>query len=254
LWGSSEQGVPQRLVVKGDIPFPSLRCLRLKLDYPFDDDILFRRNAASLECLEVGLNHTTVDMLRRHNVFTPTSHPKLQCVKIGHYGDLVPDPFPSVTECTRFVLSIAPGASVREMHGLPTNASILPVFPAGGTHTCIQVLSLPRTSLTLWEAVTLVKSLPLLTDLYTSPPSLGPLPAGVTLAELPAYIRSNYAPINERFRCWHIKFHMFGEDKEIVICVLVMALACPNFDYAVPSIGRRPSFMRLLEEKINTEG
>ncbi|KAJ2801442.1 hypothetical protein H4S07_004938, partial [Coemansia furcata] len=253
LWGSSEPTVSQRPTIGGVVPFPSLQCLCLKLDHPFGDDTLFRGNSSTLECLEVGLDSMTVNMLRSYKVFTPTSHPKLQCVKIGHYGELVPDPFSTVAECTRFVLSIAPGAAVREMHGAPTNASILPAFSANGPHTCIQVLSLPRTSLTLWDAITLVKSLPLLTDLYTSPPTLGLLPAGVTLAVLPTFIRSNYAPLNEQFRCWHLKFHMFGEDDQIVVCVLVMALACPNFDYAVPSIGRRRSFMELLEKTIATD-
>ncbi|KAJ2057351.1 hypothetical protein GGI17_005692 [Coemansia sp. S146] len=202
--GSSESAVSQRLSIKDAIPFPSLQCLRLKLDHPFDDDVLFGGNSATLECLEVGLGRTTIDMLRSFNVFTPTSHPRLQCVKIGHYGELV--------------------------------------------------LSLPRTALTLWDAVTLVKSLPLLSDLYTSPPSIGQLPAGVTLAGLLAFIRANYAPMNARFRCWYLKFHMFGEDDQVVICVLVMALACPNFDYAVPSIGGRRSFMELLGKPIATDG
>ncbi|KAJ2579505.1 hypothetical protein GGH95_003068 [Coemansia sp. RSA 1836] len=253
LWGQPGTAISHRPVFKDVVPFPSLQRLSLRIDYPFGDDTMYRGNAAMLESLEIGLDCLTVDVLRKYNVFTPTSHPKLQYVSIGHYGDLVPNPFPTVAECTQFVLSIAPRAAAREMHGASTNASVMPVLSSNGSHACIQVLSLPRTSLTLWDTITLVKSLPLLTDLYTSPPTIGALPAGVTEAKLPAYIRSSYAPMNERFRCWHIKLHMFGGDDDVVLCVLLMALACPNFDYAVLSIGKRPSFMKLVEKAIATD-
>ncbi|KAJ2892048.1 hypothetical protein IWW38_003367, partial [Coemansia aciculifera] len=57
--------------------FPSLRRVELVHLYPFGDDTLFRGNAATLERLTVCLDAPTVALLRRHGVFTPTSHPKL---------------------------------------------------------------------------------------------------------------------------------------------------------------------------------
>ncbi|KAJ2741303.1 hypothetical protein GGI20_005277 [Coemansia sp. BCRC 34301] len=254
LWGQSNAPGSHRPVFNSATPFSYLWRLILKTNYPFGDDTMFRGNAATLENIEVELDCLTVDTLCRHKVFTPTSHPKLQLVKISHLYDLVPSTFFTVAKCTRFVLSITPRAAVREMHGAPANASVVPVFSSNDSCAFIQGLPLPHTSLTLWDAVTLVKSLPLLTDLYTSPPTIGLLPTGVTEAKLPAYIRSSYAPMNERFRCWHIMYHMLGEDNKAAMCVLLMALACPNFDYAVPSIGRRPSFMKLIEKTIATDG
>ncbi|KAJ2321485.1 hypothetical protein GGI00_006056, partial [Coemansia sp. RSA 2681] len=68
-------------VTSGAIPFPSLRHLSIGDLYPFGDDTPFRGNAATLEYLLIMPRRKTCDILRRFNVFTPTSHPKLQCVR-----------------------------------------------------------------------------------------------------------------------------------------------------------------------------
>ncbi|KAJ2331312.1 hypothetical protein GGI00_003308, partial [Coemansia sp. RSA 2681] len=68
-----------RPVTGGVILFPSLRQLSIGDFYPFGDDTLFRGNAATLEYLHIMPRRKTYDTLRRFNVFTPTSHPKLQC-------------------------------------------------------------------------------------------------------------------------------------------------------------------------------
>ncbi|KAJ2442977.1 hypothetical protein GGF42_006786 [Coemansia sp. RSA 2424] len=99
-------------VFSGAVPFPSLRHLSISCDYPFADDMLFRGNSATLESLEVTPHPATVAMLTSCNLFTPTSHPKLQRVNIGALPFLVPGPFPDIGTYLRFVLRIAPGASV----------------------------------------------------------------------------------------------------------------------------------------------
>ncbi|KAJ2899381.1 hypothetical protein IWW38_001003 [Coemansia aciculifera] len=251
---ASKDTVARALLFKDAVPFPALWRLILKIRYLFEDDTMFRCNASTLESLDVGLDRLTVSTLQSHAVFMPTSYSKVHCVKVGHYGDLVPSTLVTAAECARFVLSIAPKAAVREMHDAFTNAAVMPVFSSDGNHTCIQVLALPRPSLTFWDVVTLVKSLPLLTDLYTSPPMIGQPPTGVTMDRMPAYMRSSYALLDERLRCWHFMMHIFGDDDEVVMCVLPMALACSNFTYAAPSIGRRRSLMEKIEKTITTDG
>ncbi|KAJ2874227.1 hypothetical protein H4R27_006515, partial [Coemansia aciculifera] len=82
-------------------------------------------------------------------------------------------------EYMQFFLSIAPGASVREISELVKyNEDLSPALSMFKDHGCIQVLSLPDTPLSLWEVIGLVKSLPLLSDLTTRPPNLGELPQG----------------------------------------------------------------------------
>ncbi|KAJ2491498.1 hypothetical protein IWW37_002273 [Coemansia sp. RSA 2050] len=76
----SKQAMARLPVSAGAIPFPGLRRLRIQIDYPFSDDVLFRGNATALECLNLQLFHTLIDGIRKYKVFTPDSHPKPQYV------------------------------------------------------------------------------------------------------------------------------------------------------------------------------
>ncbi|KAJ2334893.1 hypothetical protein GGI00_001635 [Coemansia sp. RSA 2681] len=244
---------PQRSVFGGAIPFPNLKRLTICLLSPFDSHPFFRGNAAALEVLEMKLSIPMVSMFCQHNVFTLVSHPKLHCVNIKYAAGLIPDVFPTAMEYMRFVLSIGPGASVREIEEPPSDTKPITTLPLLGNYACIQVLSLPSTKLELWDVFALIKSLPLLSDLHTTPPSLGVLPAGVTQANLSVYVQATYSEIGGRFRCWHLKSYRFGNHTEIVKCVLLLALACPNLSYIVPSPGRREAFMRQMKNTIATK-
>ncbi|KAJ2624452.1 hypothetical protein GGF44_005257, partial [Coemansia sp. RSA 1694] len=160
--------------------YPRLRRLKLDADYEFKGPqrSVFGGNAAALEVLEMKLSISMVSMFCQHNVFTPVSHPKLHCVNIRYAVGLIPDVFPTAMEHMRFVLSIGPGASVREIEEPPSDTKPITTLPFLGNYACIQVLSLPSTKLELWDVFALIKSLPLLSDLHTTPPSLGVLPAG----------------------------------------------------------------------------
>ncbi|KAJ2886674.1 hypothetical protein H4R27_000463 [Coemansia aciculifera] len=69
-----------RPVFPGAVPFPYLRLLSITDSYPFADDVTFRRNAATLEHLDIRLERNAALLLMTYNVFTRTSHPRLQYV------------------------------------------------------------------------------------------------------------------------------------------------------------------------------
>ncbi|KAJ2336879.1 hypothetical protein GGI00_000583 [Coemansia sp. RSA 2681] len=255
LWGPSYYHEQQRPVFISAIPFPCLQSLSVGRDYPFGDDTFFRGNAATLKYLEMWVDSSAAAMLCRYNVFTPASHPKLWCVKIGDSDGPPPDSFATEAEAMRFYLSIAPNASVREIKGALTAAeTVLAFAPALDSRSaCIQVLSLPFVSLTLWDVVSLIKSLPLLSDLHSRYPSIGQLPTGVALSDLPAYMRSTYGSVGLRFRCWHLERARVRSFADIAMCTLLLALICPNFDYAVTEPDEREPFMEQMEEEIATD-
>ncbi|KAJ2757099.1 hypothetical protein GGI19_000340 [Coemansia pectinata] len=89
-------------------PFPGLRRLSVDIDYPFGDDMLFRGNAATLEYLNLKVYSATPNIIRKHAVFTSTSHPNMQLVNI----DMALGPrtlrLTSAEEQMQFVLGIAP--------------------------------------------------------------------------------------------------------------------------------------------------
>ncbi|KAJ2064603.1 hypothetical protein GGI17_000930 [Coemansia sp. S146] len=238
--------VSPRSTFKGAVPFPGLRRLVLNSDYPFGDDVLFRGNATTLEYLRLFLTAEVVTFPTTHNVFTSTSHPKPYYVNIYLPSSSRPDQLVKATSCMRFGYGIAPGASVRRIAGhelmdivIRQNISLL------SNSGNIQYLSIPSTSIHFWDAITLIRLRPLLSDLYTGHPAIVVGPQGVKAERLPDYVWATYAPMGKRFRCWHISSHEYT--KWSATSVLLLALICPNFSHAAVENSRRKAFAEMME-------
>ncbi|KAJ2025357.1 hypothetical protein GGI06_000620 [Coemansia sp. S85] len=157
----------QQTVFPGAVPFPNLRFLDLEYFNVFGDDTIFRGNAGTLECLLIMPSPQTLKALREHNVFTPTSHPKLHYVSFGMKLRSAQDPPRADVEYIRFLLSIGASAPVRFIREDLAGHSIKSMLPALGEHACIQVLTLSGFRLNLWGILALVKQLPLLSDVHS---------------------------------------------------------------------------------------
>ncbi|KAJ2059869.1 hypothetical protein GGI17_004142 [Coemansia sp. S146] len=250
-WSDSKG--PRRQVFHGAAPFPILQRLYISLECPFDDDTFFRGNAATLEHLSMRLDSVCASMFCEYQVFVPGSHPKLQMVNLWYSNNFISEFFASPADALQFIYSIGSEAAVREYSqaALFVNPAAMP--SSLGSHSCIQVLSLPSLRPDLWQAITLIKSLPLLSDLQTSSPSLGLTPDGIDFDTLPEHVISNYSPMGRRFRCWQLNSGYVTDFTELATCVLLLALACPNFDYAVPPSFQRRLFMEMLEKDIDSD-
>ncbi|KAJ2058252.1 hypothetical protein GGI17_005166 [Coemansia sp. S146] len=252
LCGSPGYAKP-RPVSDGVVPFPSLRHLCLFGHNPFDDDTLFRGNAATLETLDMQLDSKAVGMLRSHKVFTPVSHPRLQFVNTNFCGDLPGDQYDSTVDCLQFALSVGPKSAVRHFYGRFKDANLFAALHLFSDNPYIQVLMLPISELKLCDIITLIKSLPLLSELTTGPPYLGPIPINITVEELAAYVVSEHYPMGKRFRCWHFRKSTREPITYVVKCVLLLALACPNFTFAVADRSDREEFMKQMEIAIASD-
>ncbi|KAJ2831455.1 hypothetical protein FBU31_002270, partial [Coemansia sp. 'formosensis'] len=219
-------------VFEGVTPFPNIRHLIFKTEYPFGDDTPFRGNAATLECLALMLDTLTLEVLDACKMFTPTSHPKLRQVETKFDIANIPGRPDIAAAMMRFALGIAPHASMRwveDQYNLINDRNFLLnsfslELARFSSYTSIQVLSLHRTPVQPWDVISLVKSLPLLSDLRTLAPILGYTPTDTTLDTLPDYVRSKYAPMGVRFRCWRLDCKNHCESEENVQCVLPLAL------------------------------
>ncbi|KAJ2032374.1 hypothetical protein H4S03_006247, partial [Coemansia sp. S3946] len=208
-------------------------------------------NVATLEYLQLDLTIKLAVALIQRNIFTPTIHLKLQCVMLktplgmsllnkADYSDLI-----------RLMLGIAPEAAVRKISSWSFSQAPLPVLTLSEMHNRLQVLALSGVRMSLWDAMTLIKSLPLLSDFHVKAPTLDPMPAGVTKCSLVKYVSSNYSPMATRFRCWHFGDEDLKHLKDAVKPFLLLALACPNFDYAAAVGKNREKFAELLENGID---
>ncbi|KAJ2088811.1 hypothetical protein GGI13_002723 [Coemansia sp. RSA 455] len=235
------------------VPFPILRVLSLEGRYPFDDDVLFRGNAATLESLVLKTKHDDIARIVEFGIFTPTSHPKLQCVSILYGKGYGRSRLTSHTDYLQALLSIAPNAAVRRFPCGESQPDILSLISIFSNYPNIQVLDLSDIFLPFWDTITLIKSIPLLSDLHIMTPYIIQLPANVKDKELPAYMLSNFTPMGQRFRCWHIS-KASGPIITSVRCVLLLALICPNFDYCVPPKDEFREYMDEFKIVINSGG
>ncbi|KAJ2751655.1 hypothetical protein GGI19_004344 [Coemansia pectinata] len=97
---------PGHLTFKGAIPFPALRSLHITGGYLFGDNTPFCGNADTLEFLDMKLDYESVDVLIDCNIFTPTSHSKLKCVKTSVWPGLAHDQFSTTLEALQFLFGI----------------------------------------------------------------------------------------------------------------------------------------------------
>ncbi|KAJ2809958.1 hypothetical protein H4S07_002956, partial [Coemansia furcata] len=237
---------PEHCVSEGAVPFPSLRRLQFTTLYPFGDDTPFRGNSATLEILDLIVSRFEAQTLINHRVFTPVSHPKLRRVSTRYMSAIESDMIGTAVEPIRFVLGIGPRAPVRALGIALTSAELVSRLLTSGQHRCIQDLTLMGTNLDLRRVIMLIKALPLLSNLKTCHPKLGAIPSGVTLNQLPAFLRSKYYPIGERFQFWDLGSCPPESMPDIVMCVMMLALVCPNFTHVNEVDNTRSTFSRIL--------
>ncbi|KAJ2883488.1 hypothetical protein H4R27_002731 [Coemansia aciculifera] len=240
-------------VADGVVLFPALRHLSILGDYPFDDDVLFRGNSAILEYLSIMPAHETCQIICEHKVFTPTSHPKLQCVKVEWLPDYMEYGFDLFVECLQFVLGIAPGASVRSIADLRDREWIPLTLNLLADHVLMQILYLPDTRLLLSDVIGLIKSLPLLSDLLCESTRLDVSDEGFASEEFAAQLNLLSDLKRERFRCWRLGHSERDSLEDTAMCVLTVALACPNFNHVALPKFVHTEFMTMLEETIEMD-
>ncbi|KAJ2068986.1 hypothetical protein GGI08_000588 [Coemansia sp. S2] len=234
------------------VPFPSLRHLKTRYEYSIGDNVVFRGNAASLESVDLHLSSLTIPVFRQFLVFTPTSHPKLRYVRTWNSINIVPRVFATNLEALKFAMGIGPTAPVRSIGGYQNDADVILTLPQLDGLASIQVLALYNIALELWDVFALIKVLPMILDLSFWSISLGPLPDGVAMNELPAYVISTYAPMGRRVRCWHIDSPTPERFTGEVKCSLLLALACLNFTLVTVSHPMHKNFSEHLKTKISS--
>ncbi|KAJ2786320.1 hypothetical protein GGI18_003282, partial [Coemansia linderi] len=186
-------------------------------------------------------------MFKEYNVFTPTSHPKLRCANVGNIHSLVPSHFATSAEYVQFVLGIAPKLASLVIYIRLSNPELQPVLSLLGSYTSVQVLWLPLTNVCLWDALSLIKSLPLLNHLHVKGLALGSLPAGTNVDMLPAYVCNTFKSTCKRFQNWSFNYSREAPSKDTITCVLLLALVCPNFDHPVLEYRLHGSFMAQMK-------
>ncbi|KAJ2061212.1 hypothetical protein GGI17_003247 [Coemansia sp. S146] len=160
------------------------------------------------------------------------SYPKLWRVAIRVLSDgNRPNVFATAAEYIRFTLDISPRVTTLAFETGFSCAEFLSQLALRENYAYIQSLTIQFTQLTFADAITLIRSLPLLSVLCARYPVIGPIPNDVAIVNLPTY---NAVQI-------------LAEEFEAAVCVLMLALVCPNFDFVIPASLVVKSFKAQLE-------
>ncbi|KAJ2432156.1 hypothetical protein GGF41_000174 [Coemansia sp. RSA 2531] len=250
LRDDSDDYTPERIAVKGVVPFPCLQRICLRSSYPFGDDVLFRGNSSTLERLELFMSDLLVSIIFDHNVFTPTSHPNLRRVVTKYQIEEYPSQLDTPADTLRFMLSICPGAPVREVVGDHSSSELVPALISTLNYASIRVLTLPFLRLELLDIVALVRALPALSTLRTLPPIFGSILNHVDMDDLPTYITATYAPNGRRLQYWNYQPVPPLYRAENATCMLLLALAYPDYTYIGMLGGEAKGFREELEAAV----
>ncbi|KAJ1923604.1 hypothetical protein LPJ71_000792, partial [Coemansia sp. S17] len=114
-------------------------------------------------------------------------------------------------------------------------------------------LLLYGTSLDLSQVIMLLDELPLLTDLHCGSRGLGLHIAEQPLEDFANFMNSKQGKFGKRFRCWHLDCLVACSEREVALCVLYLALACPNFNHVAPNGNNDDSFKQEMDLLIDSE-
>ncbi|KAJ2057755.1 hypothetical protein GGI17_005451 [Coemansia sp. S146] len=217
----------QRPVLGTFVAFPALRHLSIANEYPFGDDTLFRGNSETLEYLRMHIHTSTFIILRECGVFTHSSHLKLRYVVTPGTPGFSADPAATNAAYMRFVLSIGSNVAARVINGQSYDRNIPYLLQLLGEHKSMQILTLHGLRFSLLDTISLIKSLPLLSDLRTGPPKLDSHLTDIPKSQLVETLSDSHAPMGGRFRLWGIGVRSQPMD-EVVECVMLLALICPS--------------------------
>ncbi|KAJ2100004.1 hypothetical protein GGI09_002490 [Coemansia sp. S100] len=250
LLDGSDDYTPERVAIKGVVPFPRLQHICLRSSYPFGDDVLFRGNSSTLKHLELFMSDLLVSIIFDHNVFTPTSHPNLRRVVTKYPPEEHPSQFDTPADALQFMLSICPGTPVREVEGDHSSSELVPALLSTLDYASIRVLTLPFLRLELLDIVALVRALPALSTLRTLPPIFGSIPNHVDMDDLPTYITATYAPDGKKLQYWNYQPGTPLYRAENATCMLLLALAYPDYTYIGMLGGEAKGFREELEAAV----
>ncbi|KAJ2405565.1 hypothetical protein GGF41_007057, partial [Coemansia sp. RSA 2531] len=193
----------EQVLITDIVPFPSLKCLKMRMKYPYDDDVLFRGNCNTLEDLEIHLDKTAVTILDKSQAFKSKYRNLKYVTIVDKYikGDLhlVPD-----ETMSSFLSKLAHAARKIKLSSSIAISHLLTMTPRKLILTHVQDLNLSTKSLSLYEILHLLKALPTLVKFKCDITGLGTSFGRIVSNELPGYIASTYSDAGKNLQVWRL--------------------------------------------------
>ncbi|KAJ1919516.1 hypothetical protein LPJ71_001527, partial [Coemansia sp. S17] len=212
-------------------PFPSLSVLTVRGDYPFDDDLLFRGNGATMQSLRLPFSAIARNILSRFNVFQRSGVTRMNQVILSEI----------INDDNCFLAQNA-GVSIRhQIHSILEVTAALHLWndveeyrmfyaindsPSAANLQYLFLADMPCNASHIIRFVVVLSSLVSITcDLRGLGSSIEAIPEN----ERPSSLRSRYYPLNINFRKLHVLNMGNHSAKEIAYAAMLIAVLCPRF-------------------------
>ncbi|KAJ1963127.1 hypothetical protein GGI12_002244 [Dipsacomyces acuminosporus] len=143
------------------IPFPVLTHLRCAERYPFDSDILFRGNNATMESLDLFLSHELVQVIHKFDLLAPGSYPNLSSMVLkAWYRPFVDEKL--LLRHVRIPFEIGPQVASVDVNcgGQKRDNIIVDAVRLSATPHSIRLLDIREFKLTMLEVINVIGMLP----------------------------------------------------------------------------------------------
>ncbi|KAJ2431838.1 hypothetical protein GGF41_000350, partial [Coemansia sp. RSA 2531] len=207
-------------------PFPVLRNLKLGAPYPFNDDVLFRGNTATLKSLSLCLDHNTITTLSKCRVFE-SKHKVLRSVTITRYDSDLHTSVNSEVSVDKFLNHLVDSAERLNVAASRMGEVCLSAIEHGQGFKSIKVLKLSE-DLSIFDVFKILKAIPTLVELRCGIKSLGPELDNISDSELPDYIASTYCDVGNNFQIWDMSSLNHQFIPTLIGFMLGLVLLCPR--------------------------
>ncbi|KAJ2745570.1 hypothetical protein GGI20_002057 [Coemansia sp. BCRC 34301] len=212
------------------VPFPALSRLRINMEYPFGDDVLFRGNCETLEHLHIELDIQTIMMLKKYNVFTGRGKNKFKRLRYisadCNTNRTGGDPLASYM-FTNFVAGMSSANQALSFDdGSAMKHSVRNLAMCSDLARILS-LNLKNANLTFSQVIVLLHKMTLLTELKCEFAGLGADYDRMPIADRPLYAQMSCVNGSKHFK--HMTLLGYLVDmRNVAECAILLALACPK--------------------------
>ncbi|KAJ2070242.1 hypothetical protein GGH13_004164 [Coemansia sp. S155-1] len=228
-------------------PFPALLVLSVDGGYPFDDDLLFRGNGATMESLHIPFSAIARNGLGRFNVLKRSGVTKMSCISTGYVTDLdksflVENPDAPIARQVRQMLELA----TRLKYATDTaGVTILHSICAAPNTAVLQHLEFGQLWFSADNLIKLLVALPSLVSLSCGIHKLEAELEAIPVSERPSHLCDQYYPLSRNFRMLRVAYSVVNTTTEdIAYAAMLIAILCPNFVQVDLPLKQRRDFGR----------
>ncbi|KAJ2724779.1 hypothetical protein GGI07_001740 [Coemansia sp. Benny D115] len=211
------------------VVFPELKWVTLEMEYPFNDDTLFRGNVATMQYLDMQVDKRSIDILTKHNVFTPERGRTLQslCLKVPESAQTMSAK--TLARVSEFATESLSSPRRLCIDSIDISKHVLRVSAL--KNTCmygLRELSIPCTKLSLSELASLLGALPYLLELGYECTELEDDLASVPPGELPSCVQRKYSPLSRHLKTVNYSTADTEKTAAVATYAMLMAIICPR--------------------------